>query len=474
LSPASLFAKSIYRLQLAKPTLHLDLNELFDATKKNKLEVSIRYLNIEDGTLVLKVGDGTPIDFRSLAMNAENINLGQGTGLNLRTDVPSLEGVAEIVVTGDEKEKKATIRVEQNRPRGFTNLIKGKNQSAPSLEANIKLTKNAGEPIQVSADGKLNGMAIAAERFSGNFDMRADLTPDLKEAVIGAKLVATELPSQPHFLPLALPAGNATLTLEGNVELAEKKLDIKSLRLISSLGDAVGTGLIRFVPAITLTNTKVNLRKVPFECLKPLLPSLLRTLAFGGQIEADLEIEGPWQSLYVRGITRSSGIQLKGDGFSVAELNLKTPVLWAGASFRAGDIQLLGRKLVVNRKNRMEISAEEIRFDGTMDKKADERAEVTGTVRSSRGRFASADGSRVGENLAVGGRFETTAGHDGSAISVAGKLDIEQGEMLWGKFFADLKSQRPTFEFDGDYVQKTGAIRIRQANLSLASLGNVA
>src|SRR5207249_8137471 len=35
-------------------------------------------------------------------------------------------------------------------------------------------------------------------------------------------------------------------------------------------------------------------------------------------------------------------------------------------------------------------------------------------------------------------------------------------------------SQRPTFEFDGDYVQKTGAIRIRQANLSLASLGNVA
>jgi len=105
LSPASLFAKSIYRLQLAKPTLHLDLNELFDATKKSKLDVSIRYLNIEDGTLVLKVGDGTPIDFRSLAMNAQNLNVGGATGLDLRTDVPSLEGVAEIMVTGDEKEK---------------------------------------------------------------------------------------------------------------------------------------------------------------------------------------------------------------------------------------------------------------------------------------------------------------------------------------------------------------------------------
>ena len=474
LSPASLFAKSIYRLQLAKPTLRLDLNELFDATKKSKLDVSIRYLNIEDGTLVLKVGDGTPIDFRSLAMNAQNLNVGGATGLNLRTDVPSLEGVAEIMVTGDEKEKKATIRVEQNRARGFTNLIKEKNQSAPSLEANIKLTKNAGEPIQVSADGKLNGMAIAAERFSGNFDVRADLTPDLKEAIIGARLVTTELPSQPHFLPLALPAGNATLTLEGNYELTQKQLDIKSLRLISPLGDAVGTGFVHFAPAITLTNTKVNLRKVPFECLKPLLPSSVKALVSGGQVEADLQIEGPWRSLNVRAITRSSGIQLKGDGFSVAELSLKTPMVWSGASFRAGDIQALGRKLVVNRKSRMEISAQEIRFDGTMEKKADEPVKVAGAVRISRSRFASADGSRVGENLALGGRFETTAGYDGSAISVVGKLDIEQGEMLWGKFFADLKSQRPTFEFDGDYVQNTGAIRIRQATLTLASLGNVA
>src|SRR5207245_7894107 len=103
------------------------------------------YMNIEDGNLILKVGDGTPIDFRSLAVNAQNLNVGGATGLNLRTDVSSLDGVAEIMVTGDEKEKNATIRLEQTRARGFTNLIKGKNQSAPSLEANIKITKKAGD-----------------------------------------------------------------------------------------------------------------------------------------------------------------------------------------------------------------------------------------------------------------------------------------------------------------------------------------
>src|SRR5207244_10587766 len=133
---------------------------------------------------------------------------------------------------------------------------------------------------------------------------------------------------------------------------------------------------------------------------------------------------------------------------SVAELSLKTPMVWSGASFRAGDIQALGRKLVVNRKSRMEISAQEIRFDGTMEKKADEPVKVAGAVRISRSRFASADGSRVGENLALGGRFGTNAGYDGSAISVRGKLDSEQGEVLWGKFFSDRQSPRTTSQLD--------------------------
>src|SRR5262249_46470890 len=156
---------------------------------------------------------------------------------------------------------------------------------------------------------------------------------------------------------------------------------IKSLRLSSPLGDAVGTGFVHFAPAVTLTNTRVNLRKVPFENLKPLLPNSVKVLASGGQIEADLEVEGPWRALYVRGITRSSGIQLKGEEFSMGELNLTTPVLWANASFRAGDIQLLGRKLAVNRKDKMEISAAEFRFAGTMDMKADELLKVAGDVR---------------------------------------------------------------------------------------------
>src|SRR5215475_768103 len=137
LNPLSWFFKSIHRLQLVKPTLNLDLGDLFDSAGKSKLDISIRHLNIEDGTVVLVTGDGHSIDFRTVTINAENVNLGQATGLNLRTDVPWLEGVAEIVVTGDEKEKKITIRVEQNQTRGFANLIKGENQHPSSLDATV-------------------------------------------------------------------------------------------------------------------------------------------------------------------------------------------------------------------------------------------------------------------------------------------------------------------------------------------------
>jgi hypothetical protein len=88
--------------------------------------------------------------------------------------------------------------------------------------------------------------------------------------------------------------------------------------------------------------------------------------------------------------------------------------------------------------------------------------------------FASADGSRIGENFAVSGRLETIGAHDGGAISLAGNLGIERGEMLWGKFFADLKSQRPALEFSANYIPSSDLIRLRQASLTLASVGNLA
>ena len=224
----TLFSKSIHRLRLERPTLILDLDELTQATKEPALDISIRHLNIEDGMLVFKLDSGNSVDFRSLAMNAENVNLGQASGLNLRADVPWLQGVAEVVITGDGMEKLATVRVEQPPSKALRNFVQPKQRAPDALEAEIKFSKKDDESLRIGATGKLNGMMMEGEKFSGHFDLRAALGANRKEADVDANIVATELPPQMRFLPIALPKGTTTLVLEGNFVTADKKLELRS------------------------------------------------------------------------------------------------------------------------------------------------------------------------------------------------------------------------------------------------------
>ena len=84
LSPIGLFSKSIYRLELMKPILNLDLHELLESSSRTSFDIAIRHLNIHDGTVVLKTTGQESLDLRSVSMDAENLNVGGTTGLDLR------------------------------------------------------------------------------------------------------------------------------------------------------------------------------------------------------------------------------------------------------------------------------------------------------------------------------------------------------------------------------------------------------
>lgn len=474
LSPFDLFSRTIHRLELQKPVLQIALHDLFDSSLQSSFDIAIRHLNIQDGTVVLKLGGGNDLDFRSVSVNAENVSLGQTTGLNLRADLPWLQGTAEMAITSHDTEKEATIRIQQPSTKGLARLVKAKRGPPEAFEADIKLSIKQDRSIRVTASGQSNGMNIGANKITARFDSRADLNPNLREADLAARIVATELTSQVRLLPVVIPKGGATLGVEGKYSIADQQLRLKSFDLESSLGNATGRGQVSFTPQIHFSNTQVNLRKVSLEHLKPLFTDSLNLLTARGLMEADLELQGPWRSVAIKGIARGSGVQLRGEQFSLAELNIKTLVEWADPSFRATDVQISGKKLAFSQKDRTQISAEEIRIDGTLETKANEPVRSAGKVRILQGRFATPDGSKVGENLALGGRFETTTDRDKGVTSLAGKLDIEQGEMLWTRFFGDLKSQRPTLDFDGDYVPSADSIRLRHLNLTLASVGHVA
>ena len=118
-SLADLFSKRIYAIKLQKPIFHVDLQKLFDSSAKDSIDIAIRHLNVEDGTIVLETIEGQSLEFRAVNLNAQNVNMGQASGMTLETELPWLTGWAEISIRSEKKEQEAEIKVRQVPTKDF-------------------------------------------------------------------------------------------------------------------------------------------------------------------------------------------------------------------------------------------------------------------------------------------------------------------------------------------------------------------
>ncbi len=469
-SPAILYSRSIQRLQLEKPVLSFDIQEYLSEAKKTPMAVSIRHFIINDGTLILRTGKGGEVDFRSIAMSAENLNLGQGTGIELRAAVPWLGGTTFIEVQDTGAVTEALIRLEQS-DSGKERRSRSTNRQA--MQTHIKLVRTQDGLIRVSTQGKLDAARFGGWSLSGEVSGEVEFNPESKAASFTANAVAVEPPKNSFSLPVPLPKGQTTLKIRGKYQLADKNLSFEFIELISPLGQAKGHALLSFDAALAWKASRLHLRKVAVENLKPLLPSPMNSMVVGGVAEADLEIEGPWRTPAVAGSARVFGVKLQHDQFSLADLVLKTPIRWNDGDFRAGDVKLSGRKFLLKRNQQMEVSAEAVGITGTLEKKKHLAVSAAGTLQIQQGAFASADNSKIGEKLALEARIDSLRVGDGDGVALAGKVKLTQGEILWGKFYGDLKTQRPTLEIEGEYRRGGDLLRLRRANLELVTAGHI-
>jgi hypothetical protein len=134
--------------------------------------------------------------------------------------------------------------------------------------------------------------------------------------------------------------------------------------------------------------------------------------------------------------------------------------------------RLSGLDLLLRRPKQIELSAKAIRGGGKLEWKQDEPVKVSGAMQVEQGAFASADGTKIGEKLSLEARLDSIRIDNG--ISLAGTVDAHQGEVLWKKFYGDLKAHRPTLELDAEYNGNDDLLRLRRADLALASVGKVA
>ena len=466
-----LFSRSIYRIKLQKPIFHVDLQKLFDSSAKNSIDIAIRHLNIEDGTIVLKTIAGQSLDFRAVNLNAQNVNMGQASGIMLQTDLPWLTASAAISIHSEKEEQEAEIKVRQAPTRDLLRLLSKKTPPRDALNIKIKLRKTHSQALAVSASGQVDGLAVGAEKINGRFETRTEIDPSFKNATVSANIEATELPSQIGSVELPSISGGAIGNLEGTYSFRERTITFKALHFTSASGIADGTGVVSFGPEPTFTNTHMKLSKVPVITIKPFLPEAIKAWTLRGIADADLEIEGSWDAIAIKGVARTNGAEVTGGAFSLQQLNLTAPFAWANSTLHANDVRLQGKTLALTGSN-LKLAAEELQLDGALEMRPNKPMKTTGNLRLLRGRYASSDGSKMAENFALAGHLDITNGEK-NIFSLSGSLNIDEGEILWGKFFGDFKPHKPSIDFDGDYFASQDKLQLRRLDLSLTNVGKV-
>ena len=473
LSPIDLFSRSIYRLQIKSPRVYLDIHELFEPSSKRSFEITIRRLNIDSGTIVLRTSEANHLEFHSVTMDADNFTVGGATGLNLRSDLPWLNARAEIAFHGEDNEKIVGIIIRQTSAKK-DNLGVARKTSPDAIRAEVKLRKKETGDLQILATGQVDQLVMNKQDWSGRFDVNANIDAALKTIVLSGNADAAALPSGVSMISPLFGEGPVSSIFEGNYSIAQKQLELKSLRLKSRTAVAEGAGDVDFNRQLSFSKTRFKLRNISNDTLKQLLPQWLGVWTYNGATEADVELNGAWPAVVVSGVLRSEGSNWKNEKISLEKISVNAPFAWRNGSLRCDDVQIAGKTLIFDQNDKTRISAEEILFSGGLENAGSSPLRSRGKLEIRRGRFATADGSKVGENLALTVRFGATTTADKNIISAVGKLDVEQAEVLWGTFFGDFKNYRPALDFDGDYFISENKFGFRRLHLSMLNIGTIA
>ena len=471
-TPFDLWSKTLHRVEIENPVLQLDIDEIARAPAQGSAEIALRHLNVQNGTIVLKRGEQTVFELASISLNAQELNLGGPAGVHLSAEVPQLNGVAELHVKGRLRDLESEIAIRPKQSKSLLNL--GRTNAADELlHLRVKLRAPEQQPVDASIESKFNDFDLAGNKLSGT--LNGQLTIDAKLTVINFTSAATlvDFANSWRATPIKLPKGNLALNFAGNYAVADKILALKSLRMATPFANGTGEGRVFFGAVPTISAAKINLHDLPLEIVKAYLPAPLNRWTYSGQAQATVNLQGPWNALEVKGVVESHALQVRGDDIAVASLSVAAPFEWSKPALHFKETKLLANKIVYSPKGRWQAAADKLQIGAGFDYQADRPLKLSGRIEGAGMKFKSPDDSKVGENLSLTGPFELVADPATNSTRLSGKFSAESGELLWGKFFGDLKGQKPVLDFDVDYTPNSDRLDCRRCNLALASVGIV-
>jgi hypothetical protein len=466
-------SQTVHRVKIEEPVLELDLQEMMKSPSKTSAKIALRHLNVQDGTIVLKKGEATVFELSKINLAAENLNLGEQPGINLRADVPRLNGEAELHMTGQPRNLETEIVIRPKQSRGLFARQNPKDAVSELVRLRAKLHAPENQKADATIEGKFQDLTIGDGKISGDLDAQMEIDAGWTVAAFSGHAALADFPKTIHPHALQLPNGKATANFAGTFALPSKTLSLKTVELVSPLGTGAGEGQLKFDPQAYISNLKVTIREIPLESFKTLFPSPFSQWSYQGKGLLELDVHGAFDALDVKGTARSDTLQVRSDSVSVTNLAVAAPFEWIKPAIRIKEGKLNATKVVYGAKDRWQGSAERLQASASFELKANEPLKISGQFTTAGGKFTSPDSSKVGENLTLSGPFEITFLPGKDSTRVTGKLTAETGELLWGKFFGDLKTQRPALEIDGDYFRGVDRLDCRRCNLNLINIGSV-
>jgi hypothetical protein len=470
-NPLDLLYKTIQRVTIERPVMHLELEEILKAPAQASSPLRIRHLEIGDGAVVLNTADGKRVEFSSINLRATDLNLRQSSGISLNADVPRLNAKAELFLNQQNEDTKVDLVLRETSSERLVPFAGSDKVAKEMLRLEAKLTRTPNGTASLAVIGKFKDLKIGPKPLTGGLDARVVPNPDFTEATMAARFEIAD------FATVVTEAsegrGAAVATLMGSYSAIDKLFSVTALKINTPLGAALVQGSVSIGSDLVVNRGQLSINNVPWQVLKRFLPEPVNQWTYRGMAAAELTVNGPWKALQVTGAITSNKLDLHGGNFSLADIALHAPIDWTASSLKLKDVSFRGQSLISGAQDRTQAGAEQVQINGSLAYTPEAPLVVNGRVQINGGRFASADGSKLGENLLLSGSVEVVSNTERHPMRVAGKLSLQRGEMLWGKLFADLAGQRPVLEFDGDYSRDKDSIRLRQARLTLASTGAI-
>ena len=473
LNPLELFSNTIQRVRLERPVIYLDLEKILKGSPQTSSPLGIRHLDIRDGTVVLNTSERKKIEFSSISLRAQNLNLGHSSGISLTADVPWLNGKAELFVEQQNDETKTDVVLRQESSDIPFPFADANRKAQETLRLQAKITRTSNAQANLALTGKFNQLKIGPKPLTGSLDARLVSNADFTEATLEARVEIADFHNVIGPRIIDAPDGAAVATLTSSYSAASKLLSVTAFKLNTPLGTAEAKGTLSTDGDPIARNAQVLLANVPWQVIKSYFPEPLNGWNYQGMGRAELLVNGPWKSLRISGAVRGDRLKLQGVNFSLTDVALHAPVIWNNSSLQLKNISLTGKSFIFSINDRLHAGAEQVQINGSLAYKAEEPLIANGRVQIVGGRFASADGSKVGEKLILSGSGDLIANSPSHSTRLTGKLSLQRGEMLWDKFFADFAGQRPVLDFDGNYLRNVDSLQLHRTRLTLASTGSI-